>query len=334
MTREWVIDSYSGFEGLRIQACEPQEPGPTDVRIRVEAFALNWGDADLMNNQYSFSFPEFPARTGIEAAGVIDAVGADVEGLEVGARCGTLPYFYYNRGASADTMLIDHRYVAPTPDGLSAPESASIWMQYLTAYYPVMEFVEAGPGVNIFVSAGTSTAGNAAVSIAAAQGANVIATTRHQRNVAYLTESGADHVFVDDGETDLAQFILDATDGVGAHLAFDPVGGDYAGRYASAMARGGKVAMYGLLSGAMPDFPIMAMFQNDSWVKCYSVFNYVQDDRERQRGVDFVHSAVASGQLKPKVDKVFGMDGYLEAWHYLRDGKRDTYGKVVIDTSL
>ena len=109
MTREWVIDSYSGFEGLRLQDCEPEEPGPTDVRIAVEAFALNWGDADLMNDQYSFSFPEFPARAGIEAAGVVDATGSDVSGIEVGQRVGTLPYFYYNRGASADTMLIDHR---------------------------------------------------------------------------------------------------------------------------------------------------------------------------------------------------------------------------------
>ena len=334
MTREWVIDSYSGFEGLRLQDCEPEEPGPTDVRIAVEAFALNWGDADLMNDQYSFSFPEFPARAGIEAAGVVDATGSDVSGIEVGQRVGTLPYFYYNRGASADTMLIDHRYVAPPPDGLSRAESASIWMQYMTAYYPVMEFVHASPGVNIFVSAGTSTAGNAAIEIAAAQGANVIATTRQQRNAAYLSDSGAQHVFVDDGEADLAQFILDATGGVGAHLAFDPVGGAYSNRYGTAMAHGGAIALYGLLSGAMPDFPIVSMFQKDSWVKCYSLFNYVEDEARRTRGVEFVQNAIASGELKPKVDKVFGMDGYIDAWHYLRDGGRESYGKVVIDTSL
>ena len=105
MPREWVIDSYSGFEGLRLQECDIEEPGPTDVRIRVEAFALNWGDADLMNDQYSFSFESFPARTGIEASGIVEAVGPEVTGVEVGERYGTLPYFYYNRGASADTLL-------------------------------------------------------------------------------------------------------------------------------------------------------------------------------------------------------------------------------------
>ena len=334
MAREWVIDSYSGFEGLRLQDCEVEEPGPNDVRLKVEAFALNWGDADLMLDQYSFSFPEFPARAGIEAAGIVEAVGSDVTGIEVGKRYATLPYFYYNRGASADTMLIDHRYITPSPEGLSPTEATSIWMQYLTAYYPVVQFVDAKPGVNVFIAAGTSTAGNAAIEIAALKGANVLATTRQERNVDYLTASGANHVFVDDREKDLAKFITDATDGVGAHLAFDPVGGNYTGRYGPAMAKGGTIAIYGLLSGAFPEFPIVSMFQTDSWVKAYSLFNYVENPAALERGIEFVNNAIASGDLKPNVDKVFPMEGYIDAWHYLRDGNRESYGKVVIDTSL
>jgi len=334
MAREWVIDDYTGFEGLRLQDCAVEEPGPTDVRIRVEAFALNWGDADLMNDLYSFSFPSFPARVGIEASGIVEAVGSDVTEIEVGERYGTLPYFYFNRGASADTVLIDHRYVAPAPGNLSAVESASVWMQYLTAYYPVVEFVDASPGVNVFVAAGTGTAGNAAIEIAASRGANVIATTRHARNAAYLAGSGANHVFVDDGEKDLAQFILDATDGVGAHLAFDPVGGQYPNRYGTALAKSGTIALYGLLSGAFPEFPIVSMFQSDACLRAYSLFNYVENNEARQRGVEFVYNALMSGDLKPNVDKIYPMEGYIDAWHYLRDGKRETYGKVIINTSL
>lgn len=334
MPREWVIDDYTGFEGLRLQECEVDEPGPTDVRIKVEAFALNWGDADLMNDLYSFSFPTFPARTGIEASGIVEAVGSEVTDIEVGKRYGTLPYFYYNRGASADTLLIDHRYVAAAPENLSAVESASIWMQYMTAYFPTMQFVRSAPGVNVFIPAGTSTAGNAAIEIAALQGANVLATTRHERNVDYLRESGASYVFVDDGEGDLAQFITEATDGAGAHLAFDPVGGTYPASYCHALAKGARVAVYGLLSGAFPEFPIVQMFQSDASVTAYSLFNYVEREADRTAGVDFVYGAVTAGDLKPKVDKVFPMEGYIDAWRYLREGNRESYGKVVIDTSL
>lgn len=177
MPREWIIDEYSGFEGLRLRDCAAENPGPTDVRLRIEAFALNWGDADLMQDRYSFSFSALPARIGMEAAGIVEAVGADVTDIAVGARYCTLPYFYDRRGASADTLLIDKAFVTKAPDGLNAVESASIWMQFMTAYFPIVELSKAAPGRNIFVPAGTSTAGNAAIQIAKMQGATVVSST-------------------------------------------------------------------------------------------------------------------------------------------------------------
>ena len=74
--REWVINDYSGYKGLTLQECAESQPGDEDVRLRIEAFALNWGDADLMLDNYTFSFAKFPARVGIECSGVVDAIGA------------------------------------------------------------------------------------------------------------------------------------------------------------------------------------------------------------------------------------------------------------------
>ena len=71
MAREWVINSYSGYEGLTLQDCALEDAGPGEIRLRIEAFALNWGDADLMLDNYSFSFDHFPARIGMEAAGIV-----------------------------------------------------------------------------------------------------------------------------------------------------------------------------------------------------------------------------------------------------------------------
>ncbi|MEO1308112.1 MAG: alcohol dehydrogenase catalytic domain-containing protein, partial [Pseudomonadota bacterium] len=81
MPREWVIDAYDGYQGLRLQDCEPVAPGTGEVRLRIEAFALNWGDMNLMMDQYSFSFDYFPARIGYEATGIVEAVGEDVTGI-------------------------------------------------------------------------------------------------------------------------------------------------------------------------------------------------------------------------------------------------------------
>lgn len=332
MAREWVFDEYKGFEALRLRECEKEEPGPNDVRLKVEAFALNWGDADLMEDFYSFSFSSLPARVGIEASGIVEAVGSEVEGIEIGARYGTLPYFYDMRGASADTLLIDSNYIARAPEGLSPVEAASIWMQFMTAYYPIVELGGAASGVNILVPAGTSTAGSAGIEIGKLKGATIISTTRSESNRAYLQDLGADHVFVDDGGN-LDEFLIDVTDGVGVHASFDPVGGNFMERYANAMAKGGKLMLYGGLEGSFSPPPMQAMYQKNLWFHAYSLFNYVEESQARKRGVEFVTNALNSGDLEPRIDKVFPMEEYVEAWRYLRS-KRSSHGKVVIETGV
>lgn len=330
VAREWVIDAYNGYDGLRLQECQVEAPGPTDVQLRVEAFALNWGDEDLMNNAYSFSFSAFPARIGIEAAGIVEAVGSEVKGINVGARYCALPYFYDRRGASADTMLIDQAYVTPAPDNLSAVESASVWMQFMTGYFPMIELARAAPGRRIFVPAGTSTAGNAAIQIARQTGATVITSTRQAHNEDWLKSDGADHVFVDQGQN-LEAFLLDVTDGKGIDASFDPVGGGFMDRYANAMSKGGILMLYGGLSGTYDSPPFLPMIQNSLWFHTYSLFNYVEDAEACQRGTDFVHTAISEGRLQPKVDRVFPMEGFREAWNYMKSA-RENYGKVVIET--
>ncbi len=329
MPREWVINEYNGFEGLTLKACEIEEPGATEIRLRIEAFALNWGDNDLMHDNYSFSFSAFPARIGMEAAGIVEAVGSEVEGITIGDRYCTLPYFYDRRGASADTLIIDQAYVTKAPKGLTAVEAASVWMQFMTAYFPIVEMAKAAPGVNILVPAGTSTAGNAALQIGRMHGANMISTTRSAENRQTLLENGADHVFVDDGG-DIQAFLKEATDGVGVHCSFDPVGGDFMERYADAMAKNGKLILYGALTGAYSHPPFLPMIQNSLWFHAYSLFNYVEDLAACGRGREFVYGALTDNALRPNVDRVFPMEGYVDAWRYLK-GARATYGKVVVE---
>lgn len=330
MAREWVINAYNGLEALQLVECNIEEPGPDDVRLRIEAFALNWGDADLMHSNYSFSFSSLPARIGMEAAGIVEAFGENVKGIKVGDRYCTLPHFYDIRGASADTLLIDKAYVTKAPDGLTAVESASIWMQFMTAYFPVVDIAKAAPGVKILVPAGTSTAGNAALQIGRMHGATMISTTRSEANRQLLLDSGADHVFVDDGG-DIEGFLLKVTDGVGLNASFDPIGGDFMDRYANGMAKGGLLFVYGALTGQFATPPIQTMYQKNLWLNFYSLFNYVEDPAAKERGTAFVYKAIAEGKLAPKVDRVFPMEGYVEAWRYMK-GYRESYGKVVIET--
>ncbi|MGI9658410.1 MAG: zinc-binding dehydrogenase [Gaiellaceae bacterium] len=330
--RAWVIHDYSGYEGLSLEEFPEETPGPGEIRLRVEAFALNWGDMDLMHDRYSFSFPEFPARIGMEAAGIVDAIGPGVSGIDVGERYCTLPYFYDNRGASAESVIIDARYVAKAPAGLTAVESASIWMQYMTAYFPIVALSEASPEKSILVTAATGTAGTAALEIGRLRGATMIGTTRFDYNREFLEEAGADHVFVA-GCGELADVLRDATEGRGIDAAFDSVGAGMIAQYSPVLARNARIYFYGFLDGQFPDLPLVDMFQANAVFHPYSLFNYVEDEAMCAEGKAFVYEALESGGIAPRIDRVYPMEGYREAWDYLK-APRTTHGKVVVETGL
>lgn len=334
MARAWVINSYSGYQGLSLVDVPVEQPGPGEIRLRVEAFALNWGDMDLMLDNYSFSFQSFPARIGMEAAGIVEAVGEGVEGIAIGDRYCNLPYFYYQRGASTETLIIDARYITPAPEGLSAVESASIWMQYMTAYFPLAEISKAGVGSYALATAATSTAGTAALEIGRILGATMIGTTRFAANRDYLHGKGADHVLVTDGTgASMAEQLLQITDGKGIDLAFDPVGETMIAQYSPALARDARIYFYGTLDAKPPVLPLKDMFQKNATFQPYSLFNYVEDPDMCERGKAFVYRHLKDERIKPSIDRVYPMEEYRQAWDYLRQ-PRTSHGKVVIKTGL
>jgi len=332
MPRAWVLHAYRGYESLTLIDEPLETPGVGEIRLRVEAFALNWGDMDICWDRYSFSFPEFPARIGREAAGIVDAIGPGVHDIKLGDRVCTLPYFYYNRGASTDSLIVKAEYVTPAPKRLSAEESAAIWMQYLTAYFPLVAISAVGPGSHVLVTAATSTAGAAALEIGRISGASMIGTTRFEHNRAYLRELGADHVIATNG-SGLADEIMEVTGGRGVDAVFDAVGAGLIAHYAPALAKNGRIYFYGLLDEHFPSLPLVDMFQKNAVFHPYSLFNYVEDPALRRKGTDFVHAMIEQERLKPSIDRVYPMEQYREAFDYLRR-PREKHGKVVIRTGL
>ncbi len=334
MHKAWVINSYNGFEGLSLEQFPDEEPGPGEVRLRVEAFALNWGDMDLMEDRYSYSFSSFPARIGMEAAGIVDAIGPEVADIEVGERYCTLPHFYDNRGASGESLIVKARYLTKAPAGLSAVESASIWMQYLTAYYPVVELAKGQPGRVILVTAATSTAGAAALEIGRLCGATMIGTTRFEYNRSYLEEAGADHVVLTDASNEgLVEQLKTLTNGHGIDAAYDAIGGGLMNHYVGALAKDARIFFYGMLDSEFPQIPYAALFQSNALFQAYSVFNYVEDDEMCAKGIEWLNNALAAGDLSPNVDRVYPMEEYVEACRYMREPRR-AHGKVVIETGI
>ena len=332
--REWVINDYSGYKGLTLQECAESQPGDEDVRLRIEAFALNWGDADLMVDNYTFSFAKFPARVGIECSGVVDAIGANVTGIELGDRMGVMPYLYGNRGVSADSVVVEAQYLAKAPDSFSAVENASIWMKYLTAYFPMVELGKVNSQSYVLVTAATGTAGRACVEVAKMCGATVIATSRYERNTQYLKDAGADFVYITNESSPALKDVLDEiTKGKGVNVIFDPVGGDMMSQYSPSLAQDAQIFFYGFLTGKFPDIPFIDLFNKNTIFHPYSVFHYVAKPDMRARAVEFIHRGVQTGQLTAGVDRVFSMEQYIDAWEYMRSD-RSSHGKIVVETGF
>lgn len=326
--KEWVVTEYAGVSGLELRDYAPEVAGPGEVRLRVEAFALNWGDMDLMQGRYSFNFSRLPARVGCEAVGIVDQIGAGVADIELGKRYCTLPYFYDMKGASGDTLIIESRYLTKAPEGLSAVEAGSIWMQYMTAYFPIAELAKAAPGVNILVTAATSTAGYSALEIGRIKGATMIGTSRFDYNREYLMNGGASHVYIGEGEA-LPEALREFTDGAGVHAVFDSIGAGMISQYSKCLAKDAQIFTYGTLDRKLPELPMMDLYQANATFKPYSLFHYVEDAQWKKKGLDFVYGALASGRIRPNVDRVFPMTEFREAWEYLR-APRKKHGKVMI----
>jgi NADPH:quinone reductase-like Zn-dependent oxidoreductase len=205
-------------------------------------------------------------------------------------------------------------------------------MQFMTAYYPIVELCKATQGKHILATAATGTAGNAALNIGAMFGANMIATTRFEENRDYLLDSGASHVIVS-GNNEMAATLRQITDGHGIDAVFDPVGAGMIAQYSPALARDATIFFYGTLDGVFPQLPIVDMFQANATFHPYSLFNYVEDPLMQERGTAFVYSALEDGKLMPNIDRVYPMERYREAWEYLSQ-PRTKHGKVVIETGL
>ncbi|MBS0611809.1 MAG: zinc-dependent alcohol dehydrogenase family protein [Proteobacteria bacterium] len=303
-------------------------PGPGEVGIRVHAFALNRADW-LYAHGWHYTAPVIPSRIGSECAGVVEALGLGVGSVQVGDRVCTIPFDTARHGVQGDYAVVPARYLAPWPEGLSAIQAAATWMQYLTAYYALVEIAAVGPKDHVLMPAASSSAGLGAVQLASLTGARVIGTTRSQAKVTPIIAAGAAQVIVVDDHTDLAGQIMQATGGRGVRVVYDPIAGPFMRRYLGALAPHARIFIYGLLSGAPTELDIVPLVRSAAVVHPYSLFNHVRDQAELKRGVDHVLDAVQRQGLRPMIGRVFPFSQTLDAY---RELDRDShFGKIVVD---
>ncbi|MBD2020375.1 alcohol dehydrogenase catalytic domain-containing protein, partial [Leptolyngbya sp. FACHB-36] len=170
---------FGSAEVLRLEDEPLREPDTGEVRLKVEAIGLNRAEIGFRAGRY-LELPEtFPSTLGYEASGVIDAIGAGVTGFHVGDRVSTIPAFSMKQyGVYGESAIVPAVAAAAYPDSLSANEGTAIWMSYITAYGPLVEYGQVKAGDFVLITAASSSVGYSAIQIAKAAGAVAIATTR------------------------------------------------------------------------------------------------------------------------------------------------------------
>ncbi|MCF2490315.1 quinone oxidoreductase [Dyadobacter sp. CY347] len=218
------------------------QPGPGEVLLRQAAIGLNFVDTYFRSGM--FPVKSFPYVPGIEAAGIIEAIGPWVTDFKVGDRVA----YHFIPGAYAEMRIVGTHQLVHVPDGVSLEEAAAIMVKAFTARMLVKESYKVKQGDVVLVHAGAGGVGSLVSGWAKAMGATVIATVGSEGKKQIALESGADYVFLA-GCEGFAKSVLAITEGNGVDAVYDGVGKDTFSESVGIVKKGGKIVLYGSSSG-------------------------------------------------------------------------------------
>lgn len=327
MPRIVRFHEHGGPEVLRIETVDVPEPGPGEVRIRIKALGLNRAEALMRAGSY-IETPRLPSGLGLEAAGLVDAVGEGVAGVSPGEAVSIVPPISMARWpAYGELVNFPASLVVRHPPSLSMEEAAALWMPYLTAYGALIGLADLKEGDVVAVTAASSSVGLAAIQIANLVGATPVAITRTGAKRDALLEAGAAYVVVS-GEEDIAGRLTGIAGAQGVRVVFDAVGGPIFTPLAAAMAPGGMLIEYGGLSPEPTPFPLFAVLAKRLTFRGYLVHEITGDPERLARAKTFILDGLEKGRLRPAVGRTFAFDEIVEAHRFLEGNAQ--FGKIVV----
>lgn len=327
MTRVVRFHQHGGPEVLRIEDVELPPPGPGEVQIRVKALGLNRAEALLRAGSY-IETPTLPSGLGLEAAGVIEAVGEGVRDFAPGDSVSVIPPQSMIRWrAYGELATYPAELVVRHPRSLDWQTAAAVWMQYLTAYGALIDIARLRSGDHVVITAASSSVGLAAIQTANRVGATTIAVTRTSAKKQALLDAGAAHVIAS-AEENLAARLNEITGPQGVRVVLDAIGGPIFEPLTAAMSRGGILIEYGGLSREPTPFPLPAVLAKTLTLRGYLVHEITGNPVKLEAAKAFILEGLEVGTLKPIIDRTFAFDQIVEAHRYLESNEQ--FGKIVV----
>ncbi len=262
--KAWVVRQLGGPESLKLEEIAPGEPADGMVRIRVRAAAINFPDALMVAGLYQVK-PELPFVPGVEVSGeVVSAPPAS--GFKPGDRVmALLDSAGLTHGGYSEIADAAPQSIMRMPDKMSFEDGAGFTLVFQTGWFGLHRRAHLQAGETLLVHAGAGGVGSAAIQLGKAAGARVIATAGSDEKVEVCLRLGADHA-VNYKTHDFVEEVKRFTDGRGADVVFDPVGGDVYDRSTKCIAFEGRIVIVGFTSGRIPQAAV-----NHVLIKNYSV---------------------------------------------------------------
>ena len=311
-------------DALRLAEVPDPEPALGQVLVRVLGAAANFPDVLMCQGSYQIR-PPLPFTPGVELCGEVVALGSGVTGVAVGDRVIGGPVLPY--GAYAELAVMNAEAILPAPEGLDDAEAAAFFITYQTGWFGLHRRARLAAGETLLVQAAAGGVGSGAVQLGKAAGARVIGVVGGERKAEVARALGAD-VVVDRLSQDFVQVVKEVTDGRGADVVYDSVGGEAYARSTKCIAFEGRILVVGFASGQIPSAAL-----NHALVKNYSIvgLHWGLYQTKEPQSIGECHrqltKLVADGAIRPLVSERLGLDDVPEALDKLAHG--DTVGRIV-----
>ncbi len=321
-----IASEFGSADSLVLRDIATPKPQANEVHIETRAVGLNFPDLLVIAGKYQ-DLPPLPFSPGKELAGVVKSVGANVTHVKPGDRVMAL----VEHGACAEQVIAPSVNCYVIPESTPFADAATIGVIYQTAYYALFERGQLKRGEWILVNGASGAVGIASVQLAKTHGARVLAGVRGDAQAALARTHGADHVIRFD-RTDLRNALRDqvraATNGHGADVIIDPIGGDVFDASLRALAWCGRLVVVGFMAGRIPEVKANYLLLKNITVTGLQISDYRDRDPAGFRIVqNQLFELYLAGKIKPPVVACYPLAEFAQAFAHVQ---RSAQGKVVI----
>jgi NADPH:quinone reductase len=314
---------YGTPDDLEIADIADPAPAPGEVVIRVEAAALNFFDTLIIAGKYQTK-PPMPFSPSAECAGTVESLGAGVMSLKVGDR--VMAYTRY--GAARERIAMAANMAIKIPDGLDFDRAAGLCVTYGTTLHALKDRAHLKPGETLAVLGASGGVGLAAIELGKIMGARVIACASSAEKIAFARQHGADDG-IDYGTQDLKEALRSVTQGKGADVIYDPVGGSYAEAALRSIAWQGRYLVIGFAAGEIPKLPLNLVLLKGCDLLGVFWGSWIERDPDGHRAnTEQLLAWAADGNLSSHVHAVYPLDQATVALKAI--AARQVMGKVIL----